>query len=73
MKKIIGLMELNYLSSRGGLEVKRLLHIQLKVVTYASVDQIPLGDIYMVKILTKRNYGPATDVHGLIFVQSFAR
>ena len=40
-------------SSRGGLEVERLLHIQLKVVIYASVDQILLGDVYMVKILTK--------------------
>ena len=33
------------LSSRGGLEEERLLYIQLKVVTYASVDQIPLGDV----------------------------
>ena len=32
-------------SSRGGLEVERLVHIQLKVVTIASVDQIPLGEI----------------------------
>ena len=30
-------------SSRGGLDVERLLHIQLKVVTYASVDRIPFG------------------------------
>ena len=33
--------------SRGGLEAEHPLRIQLKAVTTALVDRIPLGDLYM--------------------------
>ena len=40
--------------------VERLLHL----CHLLAVDPIPLGEVYMEKIL--RNYGPAIDFHGTV-------
>ena len=46
-------------SGRGGRVVKAAHDAKTQV-------RIPLGDIYMVKILNKWNYGPAIDFYGTV-------